>query len=266
MTRSTGLLELGIGSPREGSATLRFVAGTTEELGGQYRWSGWTVAGVSHADLGSARFTETHEYFHRQLDDTTAFGGLVGLCASLAAARPEDGWPVLRDRLQAMSDVVHETYAVGMSLFTTQRRLAVVAGYPLYDRYIKIIGGLVGVETHPWVALAALRAAATACMQSLALAPAAEVGLERFRAEQMPVVDRPNHRLAWLVRSHFSEVVESGHTAAALAYGAEAWWTGSAEVRLTPESMDGQAGGCRKTFTAGSSAQLRMRWRITERA
>lgn len=242
MTRSTGLLELGIGSPREGSATLRFVAGTTEELGGQYRWSGWTVAGVSHADLGSARFTETHEYFHRQLDDTTAFGGLVGLCASLAAARPEDGWPVLRDRLQAMSDVVHETYAVGMSLFTTQRRLAVVAGYPLYDRYIKIIGGLVGVETHPWVALAALRAAATACMQSLALAPAAEVGLERFRAEQMPVVDRPNHRLAWLVRSHFSEVVESGHTAAALAYGAEAWWTGSAEVRLTPESMDGQAG------------------------
>ena len=159
-------------------------------------------------DLAVARLTETHEYFHRQLDDTTAFGGLVGVCASIAAARPEEqGWARLRDRLQAMSDVVHETCAVGMSLLTTQRRLGPVEGCPLYDRYVGIIRRLVGEDTHPWVALAALRAAATACMQSPALAQVADVGLANFSAQTLPLEDRPNHRLVWLMNSQFRETV-----------------------------------------------------------
>jgi hypothetical protein len=144
---------------------------------GLYRWSGWTVAGVPHPDLAVARLTETHEYFHRQLDDTTAFGGLVAVYAALVTARPGDGWDQARDRLQAMSDVVHETHAVGMSLLTTQRRLAPIDGYPLYDRYVDILRQLVGDDTHPWVALAALRATATACMQTPALTDALAAGL-----------------------------------------------------------------------------------------
>ena len=209
------------------------------QTGGQYHWSGWTVAGVSHPDLAVARLTETHEYFHRQLDDTTSFGGLVGVCAALALARPDGGWERLRDRLQAMSDVVHETFSVGMSLLTTQRPLDPVDGYPLYDRYVEIIRRLVGEGPHPWVALAALRAAATVCMQSPVLASAADVGLERFRAETIPYQDRPNHRLGRLLKTGFRETVEHAHADAARSYTDEAWWAGSAEVRLTPESMDG---------------------------
>jgi hypothetical protein len=217
----------------------------TEERGGssgRYRWSGWAIDGVSHADISAARLTETHEYFHRQLDDLTAFGGLVAVCASLAAARPDGRWTLLRDRVQAMSDIVHETYAVGMSLLTTQRRVAPVDGYPMYDRYVTLVRRLVGDDTHPWVALAALRSVATVCMQSPAVAYAADIGLEAFRGESIPVEDRPNHRLVWLTKSGFREVVENEQQAAADAHGREAWWIGSAGITLTPESMDGEAG------------------------
>lgn len=210
--------------------------------GGRYRWSGWAVDGISHADSSAARLTETHEYFHRQLDDTTAFGGLVGVYASLAVARPDGPWPGLRDRIQAMSDIVHETYAVGMSLLTTQRRLVPVDDYPMYDRYVTIIRRLLGDDTHSWVALAALRAAATVCMQSAVVAYAADAGLETFRGESIPIEDRPNHRLVWLAQSKFRDIVESEQSAAADAHGSEPWWTGSAGITLTPESMDGEAG------------------------
>lgn len=58
---------------------------------------------------------------NRQLDDTTAFGGLVSTIAALADSRVDDRWDALRDRLLAMVDLEHEAYAVGMSLRTTQR-------------------------------------------------------------------------------------------------------------------------------------------------
>ena len=74
------------------------------QTGGQYHWSGWTVAGVSYPDLAVARLTRNPRVLHRQLDDTTSFGDLVGVCASLALVRPDCGWERLRDRLQAMSE------------------------------------------------------------------------------------------------------------------------------------------------------------------
>lgn len=218
------------------------MADSDAQAGGLYRWSGWTVAGVPHDDLAVARLTETHEYFHRQLDDTTAFGGLVTVCASLVTACPGHDWERIRDRLQTMSDVAHETYAVGMSLLTTQRQLDRVDGYPLYDRYIDILSRLVGEQVHPWVALAALRAAATACMQSPALTGAVSVGIDDFQPGSIALADRPNHRLVALMRSPFREAVAREQAEAAAAHGSEAWWIGSDRARLTPESMDGQAG------------------------
>jgi hypothetical protein len=212
------------------------------QAGGLYRWSGWTVAGVAQTDRAVARLTETHEYFHRQLDDTTAFGGLVAVYASLAVACPGDGWERTRDRLQAMSDVLHETHAVGMSLLTSQRRLERIDGYPLYDRYINVLTQLVGEQTHPWVALAALRAAATACMQSTALTVAGEIGLDSFQPQAIALTDRPNHRLVQLIRSPFREEVAREQAQALAAYAAETWWIGSDRVPLTPESTDGHAG------------------------
>lgn len=212
------------------------------DAAGRYRWSGWTVAGVSQPDLALGRLTETHEYFHRQLDDTTAFGGLVAVCAVLATACPGEGWERMRDRLQAMSDLVHETYAVGMSLLTTQRHLARVGGYPLYDRHVAILEQLVGDQTHPWVALAALRAAATACMQSPAIGAAVEVRLSNFVPASIAVADRPNHRLVALMRSAYAETVAREQADAAALFASEPWWIGSDRARLAPESMDGEPG------------------------
>jgi hypothetical protein len=137
--------------------------GSPSPAEGRYDWFGWQVASVA-TEIKGARLAETHEYFHRQLDDTTAFGGLTTTVAALADSLPEDYWRETPDRLRDMSDLVHECYAVGLSLLTTQRRLGPIAGYPTYDGHVATMLRLIGEAVHPWVALAALRAAATACM------------------------------------------------------------------------------------------------------
>ncbi len=203
-----------------------------------YRWGGWTVAGVT-VDVSADRLTETHEYFHRQLDYTTAFGGLVATFAALADAGGDERWALSRDRLQEMSDLVHELFAVGLSLLTTQRPLAPIAGYPMYDRCVEILHRLLGGEVHPWVALVAIRAAAMACMQSPATALAAATGLHAFDPSDISRPDRPNHRLTALLGSDFPSVVQAADDAAEQAYGRESWWRGSPGISLSPESMDG---------------------------
>jgi hypothetical protein len=235
------------------------MAAKESEQGARYRWFGWTVAGIAADDVSADRLTETHEYFHRQLDDTTAFGGLVTTCAALAEAGADSSWAQTRDRLQAMSDLVHEVFAVGMSLLTTQRPLQPVDGYPMYDGYVAIIRRLLGEGTHPWVALAALRAVATVCMQSPALKLAVDADIERFDPTSIKREDRPNHRLAALLSSEFPTLVQSENIAAERMHGSESWWYGSEGVRLTPESMDGRAGELsqelhRRCFEAAATA------------
>lgn len=99
-----------------------------------------------------------------------------------------------------MSDLVHESFAVGLSLLTAQRELNPVPGYPAYDRHVRAARRLLGAGVHPWVALAALRAAASVCMQSGALMRAAATGLEAFEPANLGRLERPNHRLAALCR------------------------------------------------------------------
>lgn len=206
----------------------------------RYDWFGWSVDAVP-ADVAAGRLAETHEYFHRQLDDTTAFGGLTTTVAALADALPNGHWPQLRDRLQAMSDLVHESFAVGLSLLTTQRRIHAIAGYPAYDRHVRTVARLLGEDRHPWVALAALRAAATACMQSPALARAADGGIERFDPGAIAPLERPNHRLAALLVGGFRDRVAAADHAARMKHGRETWWQPRGEVLLVPEAMDGAA-------------------------
>jgi hypothetical protein len=227
--------------------------------GGRYQWSGWTVSAAGSTDVSLGRLTETHEYFHRQLDDTTAFGGLVTTVATLAEARPEGRWVGVRDRLVSYSDLLHETFAVGASLLTTQREMAPVEGYPLYDRYVAALRQLVGAEIHPWVALAGLRAAATACMQSTGLRAAVLTGIERFDPATLPWFERPNHRLVVLLESGFSDAVGDAQREFERNHGHEAWWRGTEGVRLTPESMDGMPGVLsqalhRRLFTRAADA------------
>jgi hypothetical protein len=208
---------------------------------GRYQWLGWTIPAASSGDVHAERLMETHEYFHRQLDDTTAFGGLVTTIASLVDSVPDPAWGAMRDRLQAMSDLVHETFAVGMSLLTTQRPIAPIRGYPMYDRYVELVWRLTG-PVHPWVTLAALRAAATACMQSPALSLAARAGLERFDPRTVPLPERPNHRLAALLASGYPRAVVAAQDTAQREHGGEPWWIGTPQITLTPESIDGEPG------------------------
>jgi hypothetical protein len=208
--------------------------------GGRYDWFGWRV-GAAPSDVAADRLVETHEYFHRQLDDTTAFGGLTTTVAALADARQQDRWSDLRDRLQAMSDLVHESFAVGLSLLTTQRRLEPIDGYPTYDRHVEAVRRLMGAEVHPWVALAALRAAATACMPTRALAVAVDAGLRQFEASHVARSDRPNHRLVALLRGGYAEAVAREGLRARDEHGQQAWWQPSGDVLLPPEAMDGAA-------------------------
>lgn len=197
------------------------------------RAAGWEVA--------DGRLAETHEYFHRQLDDTTAFGGLTSTVAALADSSLDERWVELRDRLLTMVDLVHEAFAVGMSLLTTQRSVEPIPNYPTYDRHVMAIQRLVGEGTHPWVALAALRAAATACMQSEALNIAVSVGIEQFDPRRVPALERPNHRLAALLAGGYADEVANAHSEATLTFGDEAWWRPAAGVSLSLESMDGAA-------------------------
>ncbi len=210
--------------------------------GAKYQWFGWTVSAVTGDDISGDRLTETHEYFHRQLDDTTAFGGLTQTLAALAEAQPERGWDDSRNCLQDMSDLVHETFAVGMSLLTNQRRLNPIEGYPLYDRYVELANRLLGEELHPWVALAGLRAAATACMQSPVLAMVVDAGLRPFDPMTMPRLLRPNHRLVGLLEADYAASVQAVDHELRDAHGSEQWWLGYEGVILTPESMDGETG------------------------
>lgn len=175
------------------------------------------------------------------LDDTTAFGGLVGAVATLADALPNARWAQVRIQLQDMSDLVHESFAVGMSLLTTQRRLGPIENYPTYDRHVRIAQRLVGCDAHPWVALAALRAAAVSSVQSGALRLARISGLDTFTPLGLSPMERPNHRLAALLEGRFSELVSDEQAPARQMYGNERWWLPAGDVLLSPDSMDGVA-------------------------
>jgi hypothetical protein len=206
-----------------------------------YDHFGWGVSGAA-VTVGHGRLAETHEYFHRQLDDTTAFGGLTSTVAAMADVLPDPAWSGLRRRLLTMSDLVHEMFAVGASLLTTQKALEPIDGYPTYDRHVRTAARLLGPGVHPWVMLASLRAAATACMQSCALGLAAEAGLAQFDPDDLPSMERPNHRLAALLGERFTEAVASEHAQAQATHGTEPWWDAVGGLRLSPEAMDGDAG------------------------
>jgi hypothetical protein len=216
------------------------MAGAMQPTGSRYDWFGWHVA-ATPSEVAAARLTETHEYFHRQLDDTTAFGGLTTTVAALSEAQSETSWADVRNQLQDMSDLVHESYAVGLSLLTTQRRLEPIPGYPAYDGHVRTMLRLIGQDVHPWVALAALRAAATACMQSSALAEASAQGIERFDPTSLRPLERPNHRLAALLAGDYASRVAEAQTDAMSDYGEEPWWAPLDGVLLRPEAVDGEA-------------------------
>jgi hypothetical protein len=205
-----------------------------------YDHFGWRLR-AAPVEVGQGRLAETHEYFHRQLDDTTAFGGLLGTVAALADALPNAHWAQVRNQLQDLSDLVHETFAVGMSLLTTQRRLEPIHKYPTYDRHVRTAQRLVGADVHPWVALAALRAAAVSSMQSDALRLARISGLAAFTPSGLSPMERPNFRLAALLKGSFSELVLSEQAKAGQTYGNEGWWLPAGNVLLSPDSMDGTA-------------------------
>jgi hypothetical protein len=147
----------------------------------------------------------------------------------------------VRDRLKEMSDLVHECYAVGLSLLTTQRRLEPIPGYPTYDGHIATMLRLIGDGVHPWVALAALRAAATACMQSGALAQAGIQGVDSFDPTSLTPLDRPNHRLAALLSGDYAANVRAARREAERQHGAECWWSPLDGIHLRPEAVDGPA-------------------------
>lgn len=147
-----------------------------------------------------------------------------------------------------MADLVHESYAVGLSLLTTQRDLEPIPGYPMYDRYIRILDRLIGANVHPWVALTATRAAAMACMQTAVLSIPTQVQLSKFVAAHVPLMERPNHRLATLLDGSFADAVAREQREAVRKHGDDAWWHPKDGVRLSPESMDGDA--------AASSAEM----------
>ncbi len=206
----------------------------------RYDHFGWGVSGTVVA-VGEGRLAETHEYFHRQLDDTTAFGGLTSTVAALADVLPDPTWIAMRRRLLTMSDLVHEMYAVGASLLTTQKALEPIDGYPVYDRHVRTARRLLGPRVHPWVMLAALRAAATACMQSTALAVAAEQRLVGFEPTALPRMERPNNRLALLLRERFADAVAAEQIRAESTHQLESWWEPNGDVLLSPDAMDGDA-------------------------
>lgn len=205
-----------------------------------YDHFGWRLR-ASRGERTTGRLAETHEYFHRQLDDTTAFGGLTSVVAALADALPESGWFDQRRQLISMSDLVHETFAVGMSLLTTQRRIEPIDDYPTYDRHVRAAQRPLGSAIHPWVALAGLRAAATACMQSAALAAAVDSGLAGFDPSRLPLMDRPNHRLAALLKANYADAVAAEQARASTEHGMHEWWQPAGDVMLTPDAMDGAA-------------------------
>lgn len=206
-----------------------------------YDHFGWRVQGRAW-EIGPARLAETHEFFHRQLDDTTAFGGLTSTFAALGDALPDvEHWRSVHGRLLAMSDLVHETFAVGASLLTTQRAIKPIDGYPAYDRHVRAAHRLVGPNVHPWVALGAVRAAAMACMQSRALALAAEAGASRFDPSRVPPLERPNNRFAELLAGRYRSVVQQEQEDAARAHATKPWWRPADGVMLAPDSMDGEA-------------------------
>lgn len=207
----------------------------------RYDWFGWSID-AAPVETAAGRLAETHEHFHRQLDDTTAFGGLMTTVAAMADSVRSSEWIERRDRLKSMCDIVHESFAVGMSLLTTQRPVQVVPGYPAYDRYVHIVIRLLGPGVHPWVALAALRAAATACMQSGALTIAAGVEIERFSPSDLPRMERPNHRLPVLLAGGFKERVAAANRSAETEHGGASWWQPTDGVLLAPAAMDGAAG------------------------
>ncbi len=192
-------------------------------------------------EVRQARLAETHEYFHRQLDDTTAFGGLLGTVAAVADAIPDSRWQLVRRQLQEMSDLVHEAFAVGMSLLTTQRRLEPIEDYPAYDVHVRTAARLLGPDVHPWVALAGLRAAAMASMQSSALGVARTQGLGAFRSQDLPIMERPNYRLAALLKVGYATLVAAEQAKAAESHADEGWWQPAGAVLLSPDSMDGEA-------------------------
>jgi len=67
------------------------------------------------------------------------------------------------------------------------------------------------------------------------------LGADSLHAVMAFPMERPNHRLAALLKGSFSDVVLGEQAQAKQTYGSELWWQPVGEVLLSPDSMDGAA-------------------------
>jgi hypothetical protein len=173
----------------------------------------WSTS-LRRGEAGStgARLVTVHEALHASLNDTTAFGILLAVCAVLARTE-RAGYQGTLERLVGSCRIVHESFATYTSLWlVVGGDSAFLDGYPWYQRWYKDASDLVPVPDHLRRKEMMLEAAARACMQSPVLDRLVRLGPDSpDDVWSIPLTERPDQRFGLL------------HEAADLAFWARSW-------------------------------------------
>jgi hypothetical protein len=161
------------------------------------RWS-TTLRGDASSD--GARLVTVHEALHAALNDTTAFGVLLAVCAVLGQVAGDEYEAALR-RLVGQCRGVHEAFATFQSLWlVVAGDMSYLSGYPRYKRSYQDASDLVPIPDHTRRKEMMLEAAARACMQAPVLAGISGEAPLAADTWTRPASERPDERFALLHR------------------------------------------------------------------
>jgi hypothetical protein len=161
------------------------------------RWS-TTLRGDASSD--GARLVTVHEALHAALNDTTAFGVLLAVCAVLGQVAGDEYEAALR-RLVGQCRGVHEAFATFQSLWLVAGGdMSYLSGYPRYQRWYQDASDLVPIPDHTRRKEMMLEAAARACMQAPVLTGISGDAPLAADIWTRPASERPDERFALLHR------------------------------------------------------------------
>ena len=145
-----------------------------------------------------------HESLHADLNDSTAYGGLLHVVAYLARhAKTRSRYTPMLERLESRSRRTHEIFATSLSTLIRRPDLqgdALLEHYPDYRSYLQAGASLSRAFSGRFLRYHVIVSALRFCMQSRLVERVLETGLGIFETDTMRWHEAPDERLRWVQR------------------------------------------------------------------
>lgn len=206
--------------------------------------SGWSGGGgwrirTPHDDPRGVEFASAHESHHRQLANSTTFGGLTAILTKPVDV-PGRG---VASSMVAVSRQIHEafaTWAPATALGWTLDKLT--GAYPSYARHYNAMQSLVGPFESPYLRLHVAHAIARACLQTTCVETALTVGLDRFSLADIRVTGHPDRRFEVIRRVGLNRDLLTGEVERVVG-GDHGWSETASSPALTADMLSPERTG-----------------------